>query len=172
MKRKIINYHISDEELMDRVVFINRTSKVVKGGRRFGFSALVVVGDGKGHVGYGQGKAKEVVEAIRKGKEAAKRNIYEIPLDEHTIPHDVVAKFGGAKVLLMPAVEGHGVIAGSAVRAVMEVSGIQNVVTKLLGSSNPYNVVKAVFKGFEMIKTAEEYAAERGVDVASFKDLG
>ena len=169
MNRKVINYHIPEDELMDKVVFINRTSKVVKGGRRFGFSALVVVGDGHGYVGYGHGKAKEVIEAIRKGKEAAKRNLYKLPLDGHTIPHDVIAKFGGAKVLLKPAPEGHGVIAGSAVRAVMEVSGVQNVVTKLLGSPNPYNVIKAVFTGFEMMKTAEEYAAERGKDVSFFK---
>ncbi|MBN2693936.1 30S ribosomal protein S5 [bacterium] len=158
-----------DEELRDKVVFINRTAKVVKGGRRFGFAALVVVGDGNGVVGFGLGKAKEVIEAIRKGKESAKKNMIRIPLDGVTIPHDIVAKFGAAKVLLKPAPEGHGVIAGSSVRAVMEVAGVQDVVTKLLGSNNPHNVVKAVFRAFEQIKTAEEFALERGKEISYFK---
>jgi len=169
VNRKVINHRIPDDELMDKVVFINRTSKVVKGGRRFGFSALVVVGNGDGYAGYGHGKAKEVIEAIRKGKEAAKRNLYKLPIVDGTIPHDIVAKFGGAHVLLKPAPQGHGVIAGSAVRAVMDVAGIHNIVTKLLGSSNNYNVVKAVFSGFEKMKTVEEVAAERGKDVSFFK---
>jgi small subunit ribosomal protein S5 len=158
-----------DEELRDKVVFINRTAKVVKGGRRFGFAALVVVGDGNGLVGFGLGKAKEVIEAIRKGKESAKKNMIKIPLDGVTIPHDIIAKFGAAKVLLKPAPEGHGVIAGSSVRAVMEVAGVQDVVTKLLGSNNPHNVVKAVFRAFEQIKTAEEFAFERGKEISYFK---
>jgi len=167
--RRILNYNIPEDELRDKVVYVNRTAKVVKGGRRFGFAALVVVGDGNGHVGYGLGKAKEVIEAIRKGKEAAKKNIMEIPMDDRTIPHDIVVKFGAAKILLKPAPEGHGVIAGSTVRAVMEVAGIDNIVTKILGTTNPHNVVKAVFKGFNTIKTAEEFAAERGKDVSYYK---
>jgi small subunit ribosomal protein S5 len=167
--RRVLNYNIPEDELRDKVVYVNRTAKVVKGGRRFGFAALVVVGDGNGHVGYGLGKAKEVVEAIRKGKEAAKKNIIEIPLDDRTIPHDIVVKYGAAKVLLKPAPEGHGVIAGSTVRAVMEVAGVDNIVTKLLGTTNPHNVVKAVFKAFNTIKTAEEFAAERGKEVSYYK---
>lgn len=169
MSRKILNLNISDEDLRDKVVFINRTAKVVKGGRRFGFAALVVVGDGNGHVGYGLGKAKEVIEAIRKGKEAAKRNIIELPLSNNTIPHDITVKFGATKVMLKPAPEGHGVIAGSSVRSVMEVAGVNDVVTKLIGSSNPHNVIKAVFEAFEQMKTAEEFAYERGKDVSYFK---
>ncbi len=169
MSRKILNLNISDEDLRDKVVFINRTAKVVKGGRRFGFAALVVVGDGNGHVGYGLGKAKEVIEAIRKGKEAAKRNIIELPLNNNTIPHDITVKFGATKVMLKPAPEGHGVIAGSSVRSVMEVAGVNDVVTKLIGSSNPHNVIKAVFEAFEQMKTAEEFAYERGKDVSYFK---
>jgi len=169
LSRKILNLNISDEDLRDKVVFINRTAKVVKGGRRFGFAALVVVGDGNGHVGYGLGKAKEVIEAIRKGKEAAKRNIIELPLNNNTIPHDITVKFGATKVMLKPAPEGHGVIAGSSVRSVMEVAGVNDVVTKLIGSSNPHNVIKAVFEAFEQMKTAEEFAYERGKDVSYFK---
>lgn len=149
MDRRVLNFNMPDEELRDKVVFINRTAKVVKGGCRFGFAALVVVGDGNGVVGFGLGKAKEVIEAIRKGKESAKKNMIRIPLDGVTIPHDIVAKFGAAKVLLKPAPEGYGVIAGSSVRAVMEVAGVQDVVIKLLGSNNPHNVVKAVFRAFE-----------------------
>ena len=169
MDRRVLSYNIPEDELKDKVVYVNRTAKVVKGGRRFGFAALVVVGDGNGHVGYGLGKAKEVIEAIRKGKEAAKKNIVEVPLDEKTIPHDIVVKFGAAKILMKPAPEGHGVIAGSTVRAVMEVAGVDNIVTKLLGSTNPHNVVKAVFRAFNTIKTAEEFAEERGKDVSYYK---
>jgi small subunit ribosomal protein S5 len=167
--RRVLSYNIPEDELKDKVVYVNRTAKVVKGGRRFGFAALVVVGDGNGHVGYGLGKAKEVIEAIRKGKEAAKKNIVEVPLDDRTIPHDIVVKFGAAKILMKPAPEGHGVIAGSTVRAVMEVAGVDNIVTKLLGSTNPHNVVKAVFRAFNTIKTAEEFAEERGKDVSYYK---
>ncbi len=169
MNRRMLNYNIPEDELKDKVVYVNRTAKVVKGGRRFGFAALVVVGDGNGHVGYGLGKAKEVTEAIRKGKESAKKNIMEVPLDDRTIPHDIVVKYGAAKVLLKPAPEGHGVIAGSTVRAVMEVAGVDNVVTKLLGTTNPHNVVKAVFRAFNTMKTVEEIAAERGKDVSYYK---
>jgi len=169
VNRRVLNYNIPEDELKDKVVYVNRTAKVVKGGRRFGFAALVVVGDGNGHVGYGLGKAKEVIEAIRKGKEAAKKNIVAVPLDGRTIPHDVVVKYGAAKILMKPAPEGHGVIAGSTVRAVMEVAGVDNIVTKLLGTTNPHNVVKAVFKAFNTMKTAEEFAQERGKDVSYFK---
>jgi len=167
--RRVLNYNIPEDDLRDKVVYVNRTAKVVKGGRRFGFAALVVVGDGNGHVGYGLGKAKEVIEAIRKGKEAAKKNIVEVPLDDRTIPHDIVVKYGAAKILMKPAPEGHGVIAGSTVRAVMEVAGIDNIVTKLLGTTNPHNVVKAVFRAFNTMKTAEEFAEERGKDVSYYK---
>jgi small subunit ribosomal protein S5 len=167
--RRVLNYNIPEDDLRDKVVYVNRTAKVVKGGRRFGFAALVVVGDGNGHVGYGLGKAKEVIEAIRKGKEAAKKNIVEVPLDDRTIPHDIVVKYGAAKILMKPAPEGHGVIAGSTVRAVMEVAGVDNIVTKLLGTTNPHNVVKAVFKAFNTMKTAEEFAQERGKDVSYYK---
>jgi small subunit ribosomal protein S5 len=166
--RRVLNYNIPEDDLRDKVVYVNRTAKVVKGGRRFGFAALVVVGDGNGHVGYGLGKAKEVIEAIRKGKEAAKKNIVEVPLDDRTIPHDIVVKYGAAKILMKPAPEGHGVIAGSTVRAVMEVAGVDNIVTKLLGTTNPHNVVKAVFKAFNTMKTAEEFAQERGKDVSYY----
>ena len=169
MDRRVLNYNIPEDDLRDKVVYVNRTAKVVKGGRRFGFAALVVVGDGNGHVGYGLGKAKEVIEAIRKGKEAAKKNIVEVPLDDRTIPHDIVVKYGAAKILMKPAPEGHGVIAGSTVRAVMEVAGVDNIVTKLLGTTNPHNVVKAVFKAFNTMKTAEEFAQERGKDVSYYK---
>lgn len=168
MDRRVLNYNIPEDDLRDKVVYVNRTAKVVKGGRRFGFAALVVVGDGNGHVGYGLGKAKEVIEAIRKGKEAAKKNIVEVPLNERTISHDIVVKYGAAKILMKPAPEGHGVIAGSTVRAVMEVAGVDNIVTKLLGTTNPHNVVKAVFKGFNTMKTAEEFAEERGKDVSYY----
>ncbi len=168
MDRRVLNYNIPEDDLKDKVVYVNRTAKVVKGGRRFGFAALVVVGDGNGHVGYGLGKAKEVIEAIRKGKEAAKKNIVEVPLDDRTIPHDIVVKYGAAKILMKPAPEGHGVIAGSTVRAVMEVAGVDNIVTKLLGTTNPHNVVKAVFKAFNTMKTAEEFAQERGKDVSYY----
>ena len=170
MDRRVLNYNIPEDDLRDKVVYVNRTAKVVKGGRRFGFAALVVVGDGNGHVGYGLGKAKEVIEAIRKGKEAAKKNVVEVPLDDRTIPHDIVVKYGAAKILMKPAPEGHGVIAGSTVRAVMEVAGVNNIVTKLLGTTNPHNVVKAVFKAFNTMKTAEEFAQERGKDVSYYSN--
>ncbi|ABA87977.1 ribosomal protein S5 [Syntrophotalea carbinolica DSM 2380] len=151
-------------ELTDRVVHINRCAKVVKGGRRFSFSALVVVGDGQGIVGYGHGKAKEVPEAIRKGVEQAKKNLIRVPLKDRSIPFDVIGKFGAGRVLLKPASAGTGVIAGGAVRAVLEVSGVGDILSKCIGSNNPHNVVRATIDALSRLKSAEELRALRGAD--------
>ncbi|MCJ7640606.1 MAG: 30S ribosomal protein S5 [Desulfobacterales bacterium] len=148
-------------ELTDRVVYINRVAKVVKGGRRFSFSALVVVGDGNGHVGWGLGKANEVPEAIRKGIEHAKGTLVKVPIMNKTIPFEVMGKYGAAKVMLKPASDGTGVIAGAAVRAIAESAGIRNILTKCLGSTNPHNLIRATLNGISQLKVPEEVMKKR-----------
>lgn len=148
---------------IDKVVHISRVAKVHKGGRRFSFSAIVVVGDGQGSVGYGLGKAQEVPEAIRKGVEKAKKSMRKIPLIDGTIPYEVTGKFGAGRVFMKPAAQGTGVIAGGAVRAVLEALGVQNILTKCMGSNNPHNVVKATITGLSELQTRESMAAKRGL---------
>lgn len=156
---------VSELDLKDKLVYVGRTAKVVKGGRRFNFTALVVVGDGNGYVGYGLGKAGEVVDAVSKATNAAKNNIVKVQLQKTTIPHEVLAKFGAASVLIKPATAGTGVIAGGGVRAVLELAGVQDVLTKSMGSSNPHNTVKATIRALKMLEDAQSASKRRGISL-------
>ena len=169
MARNERKFQREESELLNKLVCVNRVTKVVKGGKNMKFSALIVVGDGNGMVGIGMGKAAEVPEAIKKATAAAKNNMVKISLVGTTIPHEIVGEFGSGKVILIPANEGTGVIAGGPVRQILEVAGIKNIRTKSLGSSNPINCVKATFNGLCNLRTAEEIAALRGKSVADIK---
>jgi small subunit ribosomal protein S5 len=158
--------------LKDKVVYINRVAKVVKGGKRFSFSAVVVVGDGQGCVGVGKGKAAEVPEAIRKAVEHAKKSLMRVPMKDDTIPYEIVGRCGAEWIMMKPAAEGTGIIAGGAVRSVMEISGIRNILCKSLGSGNPYNVVKATLSGLMALRDPEKMARMRGVQVVETAEVG
>ncbi len=153
------------ENLIEKIIFINRVAKVHKGGRRFRFAAIVVVGDGNGRVGYALGKAPEVPDAIRKALDKARKNMVEVPVVQGTIPHEVLGEYGSAKVILKPASPGTGVIAGGVVRAIMDAVGIKDILTKCLNSTNPHNVVKAVFNAFSQLESAEMVAQKRGKSI-------
>jgi small subunit ribosomal protein S5 len=165
MQRRRRKPERQESDLIDTVVHINRVTKVVKGGKNLSFAALVVVGDGKGRVGFGKGKAREVPSAIRKGIEAARKNMVRIPLEGNTLPHEIIGQYGAGRVLLKPASEGTGVIAGGAVRAICEAAGIGDVLTKILGSRNHYNVVRATMNGLTSMRSPRRVARERGKEV-------
>ena len=162
-------FNPAHEDLQEKLVVVNRVSKTVKGGRIARFAALMIVGDGNGHVGYGLGKAAEVPEAIRKGIEDAKKNMIEVSLNDTTIPHEVQGEFGAGRVLLKPAAPGTGIIAGGTVRTILALAGVKNIRAKCLRSNNPTNVVKATFEGLKALKTAEEIAELRGLNVEDVK---
>ncbi len=155
----------SELDLSDKLVYVGRTAKVVKGGRRFSFSVLVVVGDKNGHIGWGLGKASEVVDAVAKATDAAKKNIHIVKIQNGTVPHDIIAKYGASRVLLKPASPGTGVIASGAIRAVLEMAGIENVLTKSLGSSNPHNTLKATLRALELMEDVSIVAARRKISL-------